>query len=114
MPRTGALTGGTDATEPGYEELGQSDQSPEVTGNAEHPTEADYTEAMERHGTDDWTDADAAVQQAYLADRETEAKEEKDKAKTAPGETRNNAGKVTAQGASKVETTTTTKTSARP
>lgn len=38
----------------------------------DHPTEAEYTAAMERHGSDAWTEQDARVQRAWLAYRTAE------------------------------------------
>lgn len=88
--------GGTDASAPGYEDLGRSELSPEVVGNAEHPTEADYNDAMGRHGTDDFTDADQAIVDAWKRDRAEEKKS--DEAKPAPATSKANLHKSSTTG----------------
>lgn len=46
------------------------DGGPSVAGlTTAPPTEAEYTDAMGRHGTDKWTEDDARVEGAWLAER---------------------------------------------
>lgn len=46
------------------------DAGPSIAGlTTAPPTEAEYTDAMERHGTDKWTEDDARVEAAWLAER---------------------------------------------
>jgi hypothetical protein len=44
------------------------------------PSEEDYNDAMSRHGTDQWTEADAKVEARWLELRQEEAEEEAQKA----------------------------------
>lgn len=47
-----------------------------------HPTEAEYTAAMERHGTPDWSADDQRVMDRYLAHRRGEVVDDKPKLRT--------------------------------
>jgi hypothetical protein len=62
MPKIAVHGGPTSEGEPGYFEPGRSHQSPNVL-----VTEEQYADAMSRHGTDDWTERDQRVQEAWLA-----------------------------------------------
>lgn len=80
MPKNTIGVGPTDASQPGYFDLGTSEQSPNVTATPDHPSEAEYNDAMTRHGTDAYTDDDERVRQAYTADREAENAERDEEA----------------------------------
>lgn len=79
MPKISEAGGPTDASQPEYTALGQSPQSPNVTANPDSPSEADYNDAMTRHGTDRFTDDDRKIVDSYQAARKADADVEKDK-----------------------------------
>jgi hypothetical protein len=67
MPKISEAGGPTDENQPDYYDQGKSFQSPNVT-DAE-VTEEKYTEVMERHGTDSWTEDDERIRARWEEQR---------------------------------------------
>lgn len=80
MPKISETGGPTDESRPDYHDLGASEQSPNVVANEDNPSEAAYTDAMSRHGTDEFTAEDASLVEKYQAGRRDQADAEIDEA----------------------------------